>query len=62
MVGQITTTLAERGINIADLINHHRDGYAYNIIDTEQRIPAETLAQIKAVDGVIRVRTIEGEA
>jgi D-3-phosphoglycerate dehydrogenase len=59
MVGQITTTLAESGINIADLINHHREEYAYNIIDTEQRIPAGTLEQIKAVDGVIRVRTIE---
>jgi D-3-phosphoglycerate dehydrogenase len=59
MVGQITTTLAEAGINIADLINHHRDGYAYNIIDTEQGIPGEALDQIKAVDGVIRVRTLE---
>jgi D-3-phosphoglycerate dehydrogenase len=59
MVGQITTTLAEEGINIADLINHHRDEYAYNIIDTEQRILGETLERIKAVDGVIRVRTIE---
>jgi D-3-phosphoglycerate dehydrogenase len=59
MVGQITTTLAGTGINIADLINHHRDEYAYNIIDTEQRIPDGTLERIKAVDGVIRVRTIE---
>jgi D-3-phosphoglycerate dehydrogenase len=59
MVAQITATLAEAGINIADLINHHREDYAYNIIDTEQPIPAEALAQIKAVDGVIRVRTIE---
>jgi D-3-phosphoglycerate dehydrogenase len=59
MVGQITTTLAGTGINIADLINHHREEYAYNIIDTEQRIPHETLERIKAVDGVIRVRTIE---
>ena len=62
MVGQITTTLAETGINIADLINHHRDEYAYNIIDTEQRIPGETLERIRAVDGVIRVRTIERTA
>jgi D-3-phosphoglycerate dehydrogenase len=59
MVGQITTILAGTGINITDLINHHRDEYAYNIIDTEQRIPAKTLEQLKAVDGVIRVRTIE---
>jgi D-3-phosphoglycerate dehydrogenase len=59
MVGQITTTLAGMGINITDLINHHREDYAYNIIDTEQQIPDEALAKLKAVDGIIRVRTIE---
>jgi D-3-phosphoglycerate dehydrogenase len=59
MVGQITTILAELGINITDLINHHRDEYAYNIIDTEQRIPGEVLTRLREVDGIIRVRTIE---
>jgi D-3-phosphoglycerate dehydrogenase len=59
MVGQITTILAEANINIADLINHHRDDYAYNIIDTEQRIPDEVLNHIRSVDGIIRVRAIE---
>ncbi|GHV90760.1 D-3-phosphoglycerate dehydrogenase [Spirochaetia bacterium] len=59
MVGQITTILAEININIMDLINHHRDDYAYNIIDTEQKIPEEALERLKKVDGIIRVRTIE---
>jgi D-3-phosphoglycerate dehydrogenase len=59
MVGQITTILAKMAINITDLINHHRDEYAYNIIDTEQKIPDETLAHLRMVDGIIRVRTIE---
>jgi D-3-phosphoglycerate dehydrogenase len=59
MVGQITTTLAGLGINIMDLINHHRDEYAYNIIDTEQRIPEMALEQLRAVDGIIRARAIE---
>jgi D-3-phosphoglycerate dehydrogenase len=59
MVGQITTILAESGVNIADLINHHREDYAYNIIDTEQRIPDAALDRIKAVEGIIRVRSIE---
>jgi D-3-phosphoglycerate dehydrogenase len=62
MVGQITTILAGASINITDLINHHRDEYAYNIIDTEQRIPQEALGQLKAVNGIIRVRAIEREA
>jgi D-3-phosphoglycerate dehydrogenase len=61
MVGQITTILAAADINIMDLINHHRDEYAYNIIDTEQRIPESALEQVKAVRGIIRVRTIERE-
>jgi D-3-phosphoglycerate dehydrogenase len=59
MVGQITTILAGSGINITDLINHHREEYAYNIIDTEQRIPPEALEQLEKVEGIIRVRTVE---
>ena len=58
MVGQITTILAGASINITDLINHHRDEYAYNIIDTEQKISDSVLEQIRKVDGIIRVRTI----
>jgi D-3-phosphoglycerate dehydrogenase len=60
MVGQITTILAGSNINITDLINHHRDDFAYNIIDTEQKIPESTLEQLQKIDGIIRVRTIEG--
>ncbi|GHT54856.1 D-3-phosphoglycerate dehydrogenase [Spirochaetia bacterium] len=59
MMGQITTILAEQNINIMDLINHHRDDYAYNIIDTEQRISDIILERLKTVEGIIRVRTIE---
>ncbi|MDR2444476.1 MAG: 3-phosphoglycerate dehydrogenase [Spirochaetaceae bacterium] len=58
MVGQITTLLASGGINITDLINHHKNGYAYNIIDTEQEIPASMLVALEKIPGIIRVRTI----
>jgi len=59
MVGQITTNLANANINIMDLINHHRDDYGYNIIDTEQKIPADVMENISKVDGIIRVRLLE---
>jgi D-3-phosphoglycerate dehydrogenase len=59
MVGQITSILAGANINITDLINHHKDKYAYNIIDTEQEIPQEILERISKVDGIIRVRSIK---
>ena len=58
MVGQITTILAGAGINITDMINHHRDGHAYNLIDTDHEIPIEILGKIGGVEGIIRVRTI----
>ena len=58
MVGQITTILAEDKINILDLINHHRDEFAYNIIDTEQELGIITLSKLINIDGVIRVRII----
>jgi D-3-phosphoglycerate dehydrogenase len=59
MVGQITTLLAGANVNITDLINHHREEFAYNIIDTEQQIPGAVLDQLKGVKGIIHVRTIE---
>ena len=59
MVGQITTILAREHINIMDLVNHHRDEYACNIIDTEQKISDAMLEEILHVDGIIRVRLIE---
>ncbi|MCL1932097.1 MAG: phosphoglycerate dehydrogenase [Treponema sp.] len=62
MVGQITTILAAANINIADLINHHRDEFAYNIIDTEQKLPESALEQLKQINGIIRVRSVENSA
>jgi D-3-phosphoglycerate dehydrogenase len=58
MVGQITTILAGASINITDMINHHKDGHAYNLIDTDQAIPQEVLDRVQGVEGIIRVRTI----
>ena len=59
MVGQITTILAEASINITDLINHHQNDYAYNIIDTEQPVPQGQLEKLIDIDGVVKVRALE---
>ncbi|MDR2489913.1 MAG: 3-phosphoglycerate dehydrogenase [Spirochaetaceae bacterium] len=59
MVGQITTLIAGKGINITDLVNHHQGDFAYNIIDTEQKLPPDALETLCAVNGIIRVRTID---
>jgi D-3-phosphoglycerate dehydrogenase len=58
MVGQITTLLANENVNIMDMVNHHHDDYAYNIIDTQQKIPQVAIERIVMVEGIIRVRLI----
>jgi D-3-phosphoglycerate dehydrogenase len=58
MVGQITTVLANENINIEEMLNRHHKELAYNIIDVNQIIKKDQLDRIKAIKGVIRVRTI----
>ena len=58
MVGNITTVLAESNINIADMMNKHRDEIAYNIIDIDGEISEKDLEKIKAIDGVIMARIL----
>ena len=59
MVGQISTLLADAGLNIVDMLNKSRGDLAYTIVDVE----ADTLDQglvdsIAAIDGVLKVRVL----
>lgn len=58
MVGQISTCLAQAGLNIADLLNKSRSDLAYTIIDTDGAIAPETVATIGAIDGVLSARLV----
>ena len=58
MVGQISTCLADAGLNIADLLNKSRGDLAYTLIDTDAPIPAEVLAKLRAIPGVLSARTL----
>jgi D-3-phosphoglycerate dehydrogenase len=58
MVGQITTALAQHHINIADLLNKSRGDLAYTLVDVDQAIPAELVADIARIKGVLATRVI----
>jgi D-3-phosphoglycerate dehydrogenase len=58
MVGQISTALANRSLNIADLLNKSRGDLAYTIVDVDTAIPAEAVAEIAAIKGVLATRVI----
>lgn len=58
MVGQISTCLANAGINIADLLNKSRGEYAYTLIDSDSAIPDDLVAKIRSIDGVLSARVV----
>jgi D-3-phosphoglycerate dehydrogenase len=58
MVGQISTRLGAAGINIADLLNKSRGEVAYTIVDLDGPLPAEILAEIRSIEGVLQVRDL----
>jgi len=58
MVGKITSVLAEQNINIADMLNRHRDELAYNIIDIDGTINPEQVERIRSIEGVILARVL----
>jgi D-3-phosphoglycerate dehydrogenase len=58
MVGQISTCLAEAGLNIADLLNKSRGDLAYTLIDTEAPIEPEVLAKLRSIPGILSARTV----
>ena len=58
MVGQISTCLANVGMNIADLLNKSRGELAYTLIDTDAAIPADVVARIRGIEGVLSARVV----
>ena len=59
MVGQITSLLASRNINIANMMNKSKSNAAYTIIDIDGAAPDDSLYnQLIGIDGVIKVRLI----
>ncbi len=55
MLGQILSILAEKDINVIDMLNKSRNDIAYNLIDIESPPSEETLDDIRAVEHVIKV-------
>jgi D-3-phosphoglycerate dehydrogenase len=58
MLGQISTTLADAGLNIIDMINKSRGELAYTLVDVESEVSEACVEKIRAVKGVLRVRVL----
>ncbi len=58
MVGQISTALAQAGLNILDMLNRSKGEVAYTLLDVNREVPPEVVERIRAIDGVLAVRVI----
>jgi D-3-phosphoglycerate dehydrogenase len=56
MVGQISTAMAQAGLNIHNMVNKSRGDMAYTLLDVDSAVPASALAAIGAIGGVLAVR------
>ncbi|HSI25305.1 MAG TPA: phosphoglycerate dehydrogenase [Methylotenera sp.] len=58
MVGQISTAMADAGINIHNMVNKSRGDIAYTMLDLDSPAPQAALSKIKAIEGVMNVREL----
>ncbi len=56
MLGQMSTTLAQAGLNIHNMVNKSRGEMAYTLVDVDSEVPAAVLQALAAIPGVLAVR------
>lgn len=58
VLGHVLSILAEKQVNVIDMINKSRGELAYNLIDVDGTPAAEVIAAIEKVEHVIRVHVL----
>ncbi len=59
ILGSVLSILADKNINVIDMLNKSRDEIAYNIIDIESEPTSDIVSDILAIEGVIKVNVFE---
>ena len=58
MVGQVSTCIANAGLNIEDLLNKSVGEFAYTIVDVNGEPSQDLLDEINAIEGVLTLRNL----
>jgi len=56
MVGQMSTAMAQAGLNIHNMLNKSRGEMAYTLVDVDSPVPADTIETIRRIEGVLAIR------
>ncbi|HEX7954572.1 MAG TPA: phosphoglycerate dehydrogenase [Burkholderiales bacterium] len=55
MVGQISTAVAQAGLNIHNMLNKSRKDMAYTVVDVDSAVPRGVIDKIASIEGVLAV-------
>jgi D-3-phosphoglycerate dehydrogenase len=58
MLGQISTAMADAGLNIHNMVNNSRGEMAYTLVDLDSAVPEAVVKKIRAIAGVLNVRVL----
>ena len=58
VIGQVTSVIANAGVNISEMVNKSREDIAYTIIDLDQDLDQQVVDQLLNIEGVVRVRQL----
>ena len=61
MVGQISTTMAQAGLNIHNMVNKSRGDMAYTLVDLDSGAEPTVIERIARISGVLAVRAISSQ-
>ena len=56
MLGQISTAMAQAGLNIHNMVNKSRGEVAYTLVDVDSAVQPAVLGRLAAIEGVLSVR------
>jgi D-3-phosphoglycerate dehydrogenase len=60
MVGQISTTMAQAGLNIHNMVNKSKGEMAYTLLDLDSAAAPEVIQRIARIPGVLSIRSVPG--
>lgn len=61
MLGQISTAMAQSGLNIHNMVNKSRGEMAYTLVDVDSMVAPEVLSKLAAIQGVLSVRYLPSD-
>jgi D-3-phosphoglycerate dehydrogenase len=61
MLGQISTAMAQAGLNIHNMLNKSRGDMAYTLVDVDSAVPEKAIEGVRAIEGVLCVRYLPAQ-